>query len=127
MNNSLKLTPSQIRYMIWILRLSRDGFGVKNVELANALDYSKPSVHNMIQSLAQIGMVHQEEFRLAHFTDRGRALAIKYEACFLLIQRKMNELFGGNTTTEIAICGILADMPHEKIDELYESGKKESP
>ena len=40
--------------MICMLRLSRGGYGVKNVEIATALDYSKPSVHNMLKSLADM-------------------------------------------------------------------------
>lgn len=124
LNNHFKLTSSQIRYLIWLLRLSREGFGVKNVELATALEYSKPSVHNMLKSLAKIGVVSpQKTFGLVHLTDEGRVLAKKYEVCFELLQNKMNELCGNNATTEIAICGILADMPSNKIDELYETGK----
>ena len=124
MDNCMKFTSSQIRYMIWILRLSHGGFGVKNVELASALDYSKPSVHNMLRSLAEMGAVKQEAFGLVHFTDEGRILAEKYDVCFGLLQSKMNELCGDNATTELAICGILADMPHDKIDMLYEANKK---
>ncbi|MBQ7378298.1 MAG: helix-turn-helix domain-containing protein [Clostridia bacterium] len=107
-----------------MLRLSRGGYGVKNVEIAQALDYSKPSVHNMLKSLAEAGVVNQEIFGLAHFTDGGRILAGKYEVCFELLQNKMNELCGAGATTEIAICGILADMPPEKINELYSKRKK---
>ena len=110
--------------MICMLRLSRGGCGVRNTELALALDYSKPSVHNMLKSLADMGVVNQEIFGLAHFTDEGRALAIKYECCFRLLENKMNELCGDNATTEIAICGILADMSPDKIDELYGIRKK---
>lgn len=124
MNNSVKFTSSQIRYMLCMLRLSRGGCGVKNIELATALDYSKPSVHNMLKSLADMGVVNQEIFGLAHFTDEGRALAIKYECCFHLLENKMNELCGDNATTEIAICGILADMSPDKIDELYNRNRK---
>ena len=107
-----------------MLRLSRGGYGVKNVELATALDYSKPSVHNMLKALAEAGIVRQEIFGLAHFTDEGRALARKYDVCFEVLEKKMNELCGKNATTEIAICGILADMPLDKINELYETNKK---
>ena len=59
---------------------------MKNIELATALDYSKPSVHNMLKSLAETGVLKQEIFGLAHFTDEGRALAIKYECCFHLLE-----------------------------------------
>ena len=124
MNNYVKFTSSQIRYMICMLHLSRGGCGVKNVEIATALDYSKPSVHNMLKSLSEMGVVNQEIFGLAHFTDEGRILANKYEVCFEVLQNKMNELCGDNATTEIAICGILADMSPEKIDELYNRKKK---
>ena len=123
MNNYIKFTSSQIRYMICMLRLSHGGCGVKNVEIATALDYSKPSVHNMLKSLADMGVVTQENFGRAHFTDEGRILANKYEVCFGLLQNKMNELCGDNATTDIAICGILADMSPDKIDELYNRRK----
>ena len=109
--------------MIWLLRLSRGGCGVKNVELATALEYSKPSVHNMLRSLADAGIIIQEMFGLAHLTDEGRALATKYEICFNLLHNKMNELCGDNAITETAICGILADMPYKKIDVLYKANK----
>lgn len=118
MHNYLKFTSSQIRYMICMLRLSRGGCGVKNVEIATVLDYSKPSVHNMLKSLAEMGVINQESFGLAHFTEMGRSLAKKYETCFLLLQNTINELCGENATTESAICGVLADMPLCKIDEL---------
>ena len=65
--------------MLCMLRLSRDEYGIKNVELATALDYSKPSVHNMLKALADAGVVKQETFGLAHFTDKGQALARKYD------------------------------------------------
>ena len=110
--------------MLCMLRLSRGGCGVKNIEIATELDYSKPSVHNMLKSLADIGILTQEIFGLAHFTDEGRALAIKYECCFHLLENKMNELCGTGATTEIAICGILADMSPDKIDELYSRKRK---
>ena len=35
----------------------------------------------------------------------------------------MDDLCGENATTEIAICGILADLSYDKIKELYESNK----
>lgn len=104
-------------------RLSRGGCGVKNVELAEALDFSKPSVHNMLKSLVELGVARQETFGLAHFTEEGKSLAQKYAACFDLIEGKMTDLCGAGITGESAICGILADIPLSKLDELYEAQK----
>lgn len=119
MNNTKKLTSSQIRYMIWMFRLSRNGAGVKNIELATVLELSKPSIHNMLKSLAEMGIVTKQTYGLAHFTDEGRMLAKKYETCFKLLESRLSELCGDNTITENSICGILADLPCEKIDRLY--------
>ena len=75
MDNIVKFTFSQVKYIVWLYRLSQGGQGVKNVELAGALGFSKTSVHNMLKSLAELGIVKQEMFELASFTDEGRALA----------------------------------------------------
>lgn len=124
MHNSNQFTYSQIRYMIWLYRLSPGGYGVKNVELAEALDFSKPSVHNMLKSLGELGIVRQESFGLAHLTDEGRLLARKYAACYGILEETMRDLCGDGAASENAICGLLADMPPSKVDELYASQKE---
>ena len=53
MDNNVKFTFAQVRYIVCLYRLSQGGYGVKNVELASALGFSKPSVHNMLKSLAE--------------------------------------------------------------------------
>lgn len=119
MDNNVKFTFSQVKYIVWLHRLSQGGQGVKNTELAGALGFSKPSVHNMLKSLGELGIVRQEVFGLAFFTDEGRALAQKYSHCFALLEKKMSEICGNGAASENAICGLLADMPASKIDELY--------
>ena len=107
--------------MICLYRLSHGGCGVKNVELAGALGFSKPSVHNMLRSLSDLGVVTQESFGLAHLTVRGRVLAEIYAHCYVKLEASMTELCGRGAASENAICGLLADMPWEKIDELGKS------
>ena len=116
LDNGRTFTASQIRYMIWLCRLSRDRVGVKNVELSTALGLSKPSVHNMLRSLSDMGVVVQESFGLAHLTDCGRAVAEQYEKCYVILEQKMAELCGKECLTENAVCAILADVPYERIN-----------
>lgn len=117
--DNFKFTFSQIRYIICLYQLSQNGYGVKSVELANALGFSKPSVHNMLRSLSELGMVKQEAFGLAFFTPRGRAIAEKYACCYRKLQEKMMEICGQGAASENAICVLLADMPGERIEALY--------
>lgn len=119
MDKNIKFTFSQIRYIVCLHRLSREGNGVKNVELATALGFKKPSVHNMLKSLSELGVVRHEAFGLAFFTDEGMGVARKYAFCYELIERKMAEICGDGAVSENAICAILADMPPKMINELY--------
>ena len=121
MDNNVKFTFSQVRYIVCLYRLSQDGYGVKNVELASALGFSKPSVHNMLKSLADLGVVKKEIFGLAFFTDEGRALAQKYTVCYAKLEKEMAEICGAGAASENAICGLLADMPSDRLNELYRS------
>lgn len=119
MDNNVKFTSSQIKYIVCLYRLSQNGHGVKNVELASELGLSKPSVHNMLKSLAEIGVVRQEVFGLAFFTEEGRNLARKYSFCYTILENKISDMCGNGVASENAICALLSDMPREKIDELY--------
>ena len=113
MDNNVKFTFAQVKYIICLYRLSGGGYGVKNVELASALGFSKPSVHNMLKSLADIGVVKQEIFGLAFFTDEGRVLAQKYAICYAKLEKKMAEICGNGAASENAMCGLLAEMPSD--------------
>ena len=119
MYHPIRFTPSQIKYILCLHRLSQDGQGVKNVELAGALGLSKPSVHNMLKSLSELGVVKQEFFGLAFFTEDGRVWARKYAFCYTYLENKLSEICGSGAVGESALCGLLADMPLEKFDGLY--------
>ena len=120
MAHDLKFTVSQIKYLVALYRLSQNGCGVKSAELAYALGVSRPSVHNMLKSLADLGMVQKEFFGVAFFTDAGRAYAQKYAVCYAVLEQKMTEICGRDAASENAICGLIADMPPEKLDALYQ-------
>ena len=121
MDNTVKFTFSQIKYIISMYRLSEGVHGVKNVELAGVLGFSKPSVHNMLKSLIELGVVRQQIFGLAFFTDEGRAIAEKYTVCYRLLEKKISLICGTGAASENAICGLLADMPGDRIDNLYKT------
>ena len=119
LDNNVKFSFAQVRYIVCLYRLSQGGYGVKNVELASAIGFSKPSVHNMLKSLADLGVVKQEMFGLAFFTNEGRALAQKYVVCYAKLEKEMTEICGKGAASENAICGLLADMPYDRLNELY--------
>ena len=119
MDNNVRFTFSQIRYIVCLYRLSQNGHGVKNVEIARALSFSKPSIHNMLRALAELDVVRQEAFGLAFFTEKGRTLAQKYAACYEELEARISDLCGIGAASENALCGLLADMSEDCLNRLY--------
>lgn len=116
--NEPKLSGAQVRYMICLYRLSREAYGVKNVELSTLLGVSKPSVHHMLKSLSDLGMVVQETFGRAYLTRAGQALAYRYALGYRVLSDVLTELCGQGAASEQALCALLADMPSEELEKL---------
>lgn len=109
--------------MIHIFRLSENGIGVKNSELAKVIDVSKPSVHKMLKSLSDMGVISQKSFGLAHLTDYGRATASKYENGYCVLDRAIIGICGEGAVSEDAICGLMSDMSELTLDGLQDKNK----
>ena len=78
MTNSNALTASNIRYLLTMKELDGDGRGVRCIALATALGLSKPSVHNMMGTFSQMGLISRDSYGAAFFTDEGNELARRY-------------------------------------------------
>ena len=78
MTNRRTLTASNIRYLLTMKGLDRDGCGVRCVALASALNLSKPSVHNMMDTFSELGIISKTSYGVAHFTDSGNDTARRY-------------------------------------------------
>lgn len=55
----MKLTAAQIRYLLAIYRLSKNG-DVRSSDVAEHLDVSRPSTHRMIDQLQKMNLVYKE-------------------------------------------------------------------
>ena len=107
-------------YLETILILSQRLEHVRSLDVAEHMGFSKPSVHHMLRSLAELGVIEQEVFGVAFFTKEGRALAQRYAVSYGKLEEKMTEIVGSGWASENAICGLLADMPVQKLNELYD-------
>lgn len=121
MDNNLKFTSSQIKYIICIYRLSQNTFGVRNVEIANALKVSKPSVHKMLRSLSEACIISQNALSVVFFTDEGRELAQRYALCYKEIEKIFSESCGDEILSENAIYALLSEIPINKLAKLHKT------
>lgn len=73
----MKIYESQEDYLEKILMLSgEDGQGeVRSVDLARAMQVSKPSVSNAMRLLREKALIHMDDYGLIKLSDSGLALA----------------------------------------------------
>ena len=62
-------------YLETILRLQKQISQVRSIDVAHALDYSKPSVSRAMKILSEKGLIYMDEKKYIHLTDLGLAKA----------------------------------------------------
>lgn len=76
------ITASNIRYLIALDKLNEEGKGIKCVDVANALGFSKPSIYNMMKALYDMGFVAKIDRGFIFLTEKGKLFAAKYRSYF---------------------------------------------
>ncbi len=97
----MKLTVSQLKYLLVLGVLSEDG-DVRIVDIAKTLNIKRSSAFNMLNKLAKAGMVVKNEDKTVVLTDKGREAsqeirknvketAVKLEKYFEIDSRKAED------------------------------------
>ena len=71
----MKTLESVETYLETILILGQGGKPVRSVDIANALDYSRPSISNAMKNLRQKAYIEINETGYITLTDTGNAIA----------------------------------------------------
>ena len=109
LNQKPTLTASNIRYLLALNELNRDGAGAKSSEIAKYLGVTKPSVHTMIKKFCEKGYVTKKKYESIHLTAWGKQLAQQYAERYERLYDRMERSLG--LTPEDcrrAVCAILA-------------------
>ena len=93
MSSGPALTAANIRYLLAIEDLDRDGKGVRCVDVAQALGITKPSVHSMVDSMKDMGLLEKPHYGVIRLTDLGRSTADQYQVYFQTICRNRCRCF----------------------------------
>ena len=112
-------------YLETILRLQKRQGQVRSIDIANELDYSKPSISRAMKILQEKGYVHMDNKKLIHLTDSGLEIAERVYKRHLLIKQSL-EIFLGlpSDLAEKDACRIEHIVSQETIDKLQERMEK---
>lgn len=117
-DGDIRLTSSNIKYLITLLRLGGDSGSVRGTDIAASLGITKPSAHTMLVSLAKMELVRKDHYGGATFTPNGLTLAEKYLSCYEALDAEIDGLFPDEGQALSPICALLAEMPEESLDSM---------
>ena len=129
MTNRRTLTASNIRYLLTMKELDRDGCGVRCVDLASALNLSKPSVHNMMDTFSELGIISKTSYGVAHFTDSGNDTAHRYGHYYEIVSESLRCMFPDIGDLQMAVCSLLSEVPQDSLEHMsrrYEQEREKS-
>lgn len=118
----MKIQKSAEDYLETILMLSFSGEGVHSINIAAALNFSKPSVSIAMKKLRENGYVTVDEEDHIHLTESGRAIAEKiYERHVVLTEMLTRLGVDADTAREDAcrIEHVISDESFARIKEHF--------
>lgn len=123
MANRKALTASNIRYLLTMIKLDQAGKGVRCVDIATNLGLSKPSVHNMMDTLVQMGFVNRNTYGVAFFTDAGYSIAREYSRYYEQVSKILKVNFPDLDDVQTVACFLLAEIPQTGLEKMCSEGK----
>ena len=118
MSSGPALTAANIRYLLAIGDLDRDGKGVRCVDVAQALGITKPSVHSMVDSMKDMGLLEKPHYGVIRLTDLGRSTADRYQVYFQTICRHFTQFLPQRQDVLAAAFALLSELKLESVVEM---------
>ena len=112
----MRVQESRENYLEAILMLQKKLGYVRSVDVANHLNFSRPSVSVAMANLRNLGLVTTDEHGFLHLTDEGRAEAEKVLERHLLITDWLVGLGVGEETAAEDACRIEHVISQESFD-----------
>ncbi|NLA82026.1 MAG: metal-dependent transcriptional regulator [Clostridiaceae bacterium] len=111
-------------YLETIYILSREQEAVRSVDLAHAMDYSRPTISVMMKQLIEGGLIVMDDSGFIQLTDQGRAIARRvYERHVLLTDLLVQLGVSRETAAEDAckVEHVISQETFQKIKAFYEA------
>ena len=112
----MRVQESRENYLEAILMLQKKHGYVRSVDVANHLNFSRPSVSVAMANLRNLGLVTTDEHGFLQLTDEGRAEAEKVLERHLLITDWLVGLGVGEETAAEDACRIEHVISQESFD-----------
>jgi Mn-dependent DtxR family transcriptional regulator len=120
----MKIQESAENYLEMILILENGGNFVKSVDIAKAMDFSKPSVSRAMNLLKENGFITIEKHGLIRLTDNGREVAESVYDRHMFLTEFLTALGVDKVTAAADACRIEHVISQESFEKLKEHIKE---
>lgn len=97
---------------------------VRSIDIANALNVSKPSVSVAMKQLEENGYISRDEDRFIHLTDKGRSIALRMYERHETLAAYLMKLGVDRDTAYHDACKIEHDLSDESFSRIREFAEK---
>ena len=112
----LNLTGTQIRYLLTISRLHQTQQHIRSLDIAILLGLAKPSVHKMMNTFMDLGLVNKEPYGEIILTEAGKQTAAAYEQYYMVISKILSPVISHDEQTEYAIFNFLSGISEKSLE-----------
>lgn len=123
----MKIQKSAEDYLETILILSFKGEGVHSINIATALNFSKPSVSIAMKKLRENGYITVDGEDHIHLTERGREIAERVYERHRVLSSLLVHLGVDETTAREDACQIEHVISTESFTKIKEHAMKHDP
>ena len=116
----LKLQESGEMYLETILVLSKQGKQVRSIDIASAMEFSKPSISRAVGLLKNGGYIEVDDYGYITLTEEGRSVAERTFERHTVLTKLFIQLGISEETATADACKI----EHDISEETFEAIKK---
>ncbi len=120
MEETQKLTPANIRYLLTMKTFADAGRQIRNIYLAESLHYKKSSIHSMLKYLVSIGMITKDDDNIIYLTEKGALTALRYQQYYTKLEAMMQKCFPELDESENAILALLSEIPEHTLQRMIQ-------
>ena len=120
----MKIQESAENYLETILILSERSTYVRSIDIANELNFTKPSVSVAMKKLRENGYIEMDRDGLITLTDRGMAIAAKMLDRHHTLTKFLIALGVDEKTAEEDACKIEHDISQQTYDAICEHARQ---
>ena len=116
----MQIRESAEDYLEAILVLSKQGGGVRSVDIASMLGVSKPSVSLAMKLLREVGYIAMDRYGTVTFLEKGEEIAVRIYERHQVLTKMLEGLGVSEEVAKADACKLEHDISNESFEKIKE-------